>query len=321
MVDFLNPADWVFVWLQTALFVLLAPLFSGWIKWLKCHLQNRRPPSLLQPYRDLLRLVRKDVILAENASVLFRGAPYIICGCTVLTASVVPLLILNQPINAMADVIVLVGLFGLARFFLALAGMDVGTAFGGMGSSREMTISALAEPAMLMVVFTLAMVASSTNLSTLIEHNLNQAMVLRPSMLFALIALVMVAVAENARIPIDNPATHLELTMIHEAMILEYSGRHLALMMLASQLKLAIYAVLIVDLFFPWGIALHASAANLGLALAAAAVKLPLLGLLLALGETAVAKMRLFRVPTFLAMSFSLAMIGMLSFVILESAK
>lgn len=321
MVDFLNPADWVFVWLQTALFVLLAPLFAGWIKWLKCHLQNRRPPSLLQPYRDLLRLVRKDVVLADNASVLFRGAPYIISGCTVLAASVVPLLILNQPINAMADVIVLVGLFALARFFLALAGMDVGTAFGGMGSSREMTVSALAEPAMLMVVFTLSMVASSTNLSSLIGHGLNQPMVLRPSMLFALIALVMVGVAENARIPVDNPATHLELTMIHEAMILEYSGRHLALMELAAQLKLIIYAVLIIDLFFPWGIAQNATAANLGVALAAVALKLPLLGLLLALGETAVAKMRLFKVPTFLAMGFSLAMIGMLSFVILESAK
>lgn len=321
MVDFLNPADWLFVWLQTALFVLLAPLFTGWIKWLKSQLQNRRPPSLLQPYRDLWRLVSKTVLLADNASPLFRGAPYIVCGCIVLAASVVPMLILNQPINAMADAIVLVGLFALARFFMALAGMDVGTAFGGMGSSREMTISALAEPAMLMVVFTLAMVASSTNLSTLIEYNLNQQLVLRPSMLFALIALVMVAVAENARIPIDNPATHLELTMIHEAMILEYSGRHLALMELASQLKLIIYSVLIIDLFFPWGIATSASAANLGISLAALCIKLPVLGLLLAIGETAVSKMRLFRVPTFLAMSFSLAMIGMLSFIILESAK
>jgi formate hydrogenlyase subunit 4 len=321
MVDFLNPADWVFVWLQTLLFVLLAPLFSGWIKWLKCLLQNRRPPSLLQPYRDLLRLVRKDVLLADNASVLFRGAPYIICGCTVLAASVVPLLVLHQPISAMADVIVLVGLFALARFFLALAGMDVGTAFGGMGSSREMTVSALAEPAMLMVVFTLSMVASSTNLSTLVEHGLQQQSVLRPSILFALIALVMVAIAENARIPIDNPATHLELTMIHEAMILEYSGRHLAMMELASQLKLTTYAVLIIDLFFPWGIAQSASAAGLGVALLAVTVKLSLLGLLLALGETAVAKMRLFKAPTFLAMRFALAMIGMLSFVILESSK
>lgn len=321
MVDFLNPANWLFVWLQTALFVLLAPLFSGWIKWLKCHLQNRRPPSLLQPYRDLLRLVSKDVVLADNASILFRGAPYIICGCIVLAASVVPLLILHQPINAMADVIVLVGLFALTRFFLALAGMDVGTAFGGMGSSREMTVSALAEPAMLMVVFTLSMVASSTNLSILIDYNLHNEIILRPSMLFALIALIMVGLAENARIPIDNPATHLELTMIHEAMLLEYSGRHLALMELASQLKLFIYAVLIIDLFFPWGIAESASISNLGVSLVALAIKLPLLGLLLAIGETAVSKMRLFRVPTFLAMSFSLAMIGMLSFVILESTK
>lgn len=321
MADFLNPADWLLVWLQTALFVLLAPLFSGWVKWVKCRLQNRRSPSLLQPYRDLLRLIGKEVVLADSASVLFRGAPYIVSGCTVLAASVVPLLVLHQPISVMADVIVLVGLFALARFFLALAGMDVGTAFGGMGASREMTVSALAEPAMLMVVFTLSMVVSSTNISTLVEYSLREEVVLRPSLLFALIALVMVAVAENARIPIDNPATHLELTMIHEAMILEYTGRHLAMMEFASQLKLTVYAVLITDLFFPWGIAQGASAAGLAIAFASLLGKLAVLGVLLAVGETAVAKMRLFRVPTFLAMSFSLALIGMLSFVILESAK
>jgi len=321
MVDYLSPSVWIVVQLQTLFFVLLAPLFAGWVKWVKCRLQNRYAAPVWQPYRDLWRLVHKQVVLAEQASPIFRGAPYIVCGAAVLAASVVPLVVLNQPVNQMADAIVLVGLFALSRFFLALAGMDVGTAFGGMGASREMTISAVAEPAMLMVVFTISMVASSTNLSTVISSNLAQELVLRPSLLFALLALILVAIAETGRIPVDNPATHLELTMTHEAMILEYSGRHLALMELAAQIKLTLYAVLILNLFLPWGIAEQVAFGPLVVATLAILVKLLVLGGLLAMIETAVAKMRLFKIPTFLAMSFSLALIGMLSFVILESAK
>ncbi len=321
MADYLSPSVWVVTQLQTLLFVLLAPLFAGWVKMVKCHLQNRRPAPIWQPYRDLWRLAHKQVVLAEQASPIFRVAPYMVSGTMVLAASVVPLVVLNQPVNQMADAIVLVGLFALGRFFLALAGMDVGTAFGGMGSSREMTVSAVAEPAMLMVVFTIAMVASSTNLSTVISHTLNQNLVLRPSLLFALLSLILVAIAETGRIPVDNPATHLELTMIHEAMILEYSGRHLALMELAAQIKLTLYAVLILNLFFPWGIAQQVAFAPLAGAVGAIVLKLLLLGAGLAVIETAVAKMRLFKAPTFLAMSFALALIGMLSFVILESAK
>ncbi len=319
MVDYLNPAAWLLALAQTLLLVAAAPLFAGWIKRLKCRLQNRRPPTLAQPYRDLRRLLAKEVVLAHSASLVFRTAPYIVCGTAVLAASVVPLVVVQVPMAAMADAIVLVGLFALGRFFLALAGLDVGTAFGGMGSSREMTIAALAEPAMLMVVFTLAMVASSTNLSTVVLHTLHQELALRPSLLFALLALLMVGVAETGRIPVDNPATHLELTMVHEAMILEYSGRHLALMEWAAQLKLMIYGVLISNLFFPWGIAEEAGLAAIALATAALAGKLALLGALLAVSETAVAKMRLFRVPTFLAVAFTLSLVGMLSFVILEA--
>jgi formate hydrogenlyase subunit 4 len=223
------------------------------------------------------------------------------------------------PTAGIADAIVLVGLFALGRFFLALAGLDVGTAFGGMGASREMTVAALAEPAMLMVIFTLAMVAASTNLSTVIDAVLSQGLALRPSMLFALLALLLVGIAETGRVPVDNPATHLELTMIHEAMILEYTGRQLALMEWASQLKLMIYAVLVSNLFFPWGIARTLEPLALVAAAGLLLAKLAILGAALALSESLVAKMRLFKVPVFLAVAFTLAMVGMLSFVMLES--
>jgi len=314
----MNLAAWAIALAQTALFVAAAPLFAGWIKRTKSYLQNRRPPPLLQPYRDLRRLFAKQVVLAHGASPVFRIAPYIVCGTAILAASVIPFITVQIPMASMADAIVLVGTFALGRFFLALAGLDIGTSFGGMGSSREMTISALAEPAMLIVVFTFAMLASSTNLSTIVSHTLSQALALRPSLLMSLLALLLVAVAETGRIPVDNPATHLELTMVHEAMILEYSGRHLALMEMAAQIKLTIYAVLAANLFFPWGISQDHAPADLGIAAAAIAAKLAVLGVALAVSESLMAKMRLFRVPTYLAVAFTLALIGMLSFIMLE---
>lgn len=305
--------------MQTALLVAMAPLLAGWVKRIKCHLQNRRPPGLLQPYRDLRRLFAKQVILAHGASPVFRVTPYIVCGTAVLAASVVPFVMVSSAMATMADAIVLVGLFALGRFFLALAGLDIGTSFGGMGSSREMTVAALAEPAMLIVVFTVAMLASSTNLSTVVDATLHHDLAVRPSLLFALLALLMVGIAETGRIPVDNPATHLELTMIHEAMILEYSGRHLALIDLAAQVKLTIYAVLTTNLFFPWGIGESMTLLALGTGVLAVTGKLAVLGAALALGETLVAKMRLFKVPTFLAVAFTLALVGMLSFIMLEA--
>jgi len=229
----------------------------------------------------------------------------------------VPLVAVSLPTAAIADIIVLVGLLALARFFLALAGMDVGTAFGGMGASREMLVSALAEPAMLMAVFTLAMSAHSTNLASVIDYQLD-AFVLRPSFLFALGGLILVALAETGRIPVDNPSTHLELTMIHEAMLLEYSGRHLALMEWAGQIKLLLYGALIANIFFPWGIAQSFAPMDLGIGLAVVMLKLFALGTALALGETVLAKMRLFRAPAFLNLALLLALLGLLSQVILE---
>jgi formate hydrogenlyase subunit 4 len=312
--------NWLTAIIQTLLFVALAPLLAGWVKWCKCFLQNRKAPSLFQPYRDLWKLTHKQPIVSKDASWLFGIAPYVIFSATVLAASVIPLIALNLPTTATADMIVLVGFFAFARFFLVLAGLDIGTVFGGMGASREMTISSLAEPAMLMATFTLAMMASSTNLSFVISHVLDQGLVLRPSFIFVLIAMVLVAIAETGRIPVDNPATHLELTMIHEAMILEYSGRHLALIEWASQLKLMIYGVLITNIFFPWGISEQFTLLALGGALFFIIVKLAVLVVCLAISETLFAKMRLFRVQEFLGFAYLMALLGMISHIILEGA-
>jgi formate hydrogenlyase subunit 4 len=301
------------------LFLAGAPLLAGWIKWVKSKLQNRRGPSVLQPYRDLRRLFGKQVVLAENASPVFRATPYVVFAATLLAAASVPLAFGGLPNSESADVIVLVGFLGLARFFLALAGMDIGTAFGGMGSSREVSLSAFAEPALLMAVFTLALSAHSTNLSTITAEIARQGLVLRPSFLFAMLGFALVAIAESGRVPVDNPATHLELTMVHEAMILEYSGRHLALIEWGSQLKLMLFASVLSSVFFPWGIAFNHDARALAVGAGIACGKLMLFGAILVTAEMQLAKMRLFRVPQFLNLAFLLALLGILSHVMLES--
>jgi len=268
-----------------------------------------------------MKLTHKQPVVSKDASWLFVISPYIIFSATALAITVIPLIAVDLPTAASADVIVLVGFLAFARFFLVLAGLDVGTAFGGMGSSREMTISSMAEPAMLMAVFTLTMTAATTNLSFAIEHVLAEGLVLRPSFIFALFALILVAIAETGRIPVDNPATHLELTMIHEAMILEYSGRHLALIEWASQLKLMLYGVLIANIFFPWGMAETLTLSALGYGLLAIMGKLGLLAVLLAFSETLLAKMRLFRVQEYLSFAYLLGLLGMLSHIILEASR
>ena len=314
----LTGATWGLALLQALLYAALGPLLVGWVRKVKAVLQNRRGAPVLQPYRDLRKLLMKEARVAHTASPLFRAAPYIVFGATWLAAATVPLVAVNLPTAAIADIIALVGLLALARFFLALAGMDVGTAFGGMGASREMLVSALAEPAMLMAVFTLAMTAHSTNLASVVDYHLTTTVVLRPSFLFALGGLILVAIAETGRIPVDNPATHLELTMIHEAMLLEYSGRHLALMEWAAQIKLVLYGALIANVFFPWGIADSLAPAALGLGLVAIVGKLLILGAALAIAETVLAKMRLFRAPAFLNLALLMSLLGLLSHIILE---
>lgn len=310
--------NWLLAFFEALLFVLLAPLLAGWLKWVKCRLQNRRSPSLLQPYRDLAKLFRKTPVLPELASWVFGIAPSVNFACALLAAAMVPFLAVHLPTAAIADVIALVGFLALGRFFLILAGMDIGTAFGGMGASREATIASLAEPAMLMAVFTLAMSANTTNLAHAIDYVLESGLVLRPSYLFALGGMVMVAIAETGRVPIDNPATHLELTMVHEAMVLEYSGRYLALLEWAGQIRLMLYGTLIANIFFPWGIAQAFTWPALGLGLAVILGKLMVLAAALAISETLLAKMRVFRYQDYLGFAYLLSLLGMLSHIILE---
>jgi len=297
---------------QTLLIVMLAPLLLGWVNQCRAWLQNKRGAGVLQPYRVLHKLFYKDAVLADNASSLFRAAPYIQFACMVLVASIVPIVATDLPFAAAADVIALVGLFALARLFAALAAMDVGTAFGSMGARREMLVASLAEPALLMILFTPALIAHSTSLTTIVEVLAHREFVLYPSLAFAALAFAMVALAENARIPVDNPATHLELTMIHEAMILEYSARHLALIEWASAIKLSNYSAIGIALFLPWGIAGAGDWRAVPLALALLFVKLLLGGAGLALLETLSAKLRIFRAPEFLGTAFLLAVLGML---------
>ncbi|HEX7053570.1 MAG TPA: NADH-quinone oxidoreductase subunit H [Burkholderiales bacterium] len=299
--------------LQMALALALAPLLTGYVRKLKAHLLRRQGPPLLQPYRDLLRLLRKEVVLAHSASWVFRVAPYLVFATTWVAVSLVPTFATGLVFSYAADLIAIVALLGSARFVLALAGLDVGTSFGGIGASREMMIASLAEPAMLMVAFTLSLMAGSTQLSSVAAYMHGPEVGIRVSLALALVGLIMVAIAENARIPIDNPATHLELTMVHEAMILEYSGRHLALIEAASFLKLLLYVSVIACVFFPWGIAVsgQGAAAYLG-GLALYVVKLAGAGFALAVFETAIAKMRVFRVPDFLGAALMLGLLATL---------
>jgi formate hydrogenlyase subunit 4 len=298
---------------QMAFVVLLAPLLTGFIRLIKARLLRRRGPPMIQPYRDILRLLRKEVVLAENASWLFRVTPYLIFAVTWVAAAIIPTFATGLIFSWTADLIAIIALLGSARFFLALAGMDVGTSFGGIGSSREAMIATLAEPSMLLIIFTLALIAGSTQLSTIAAFMTSPQVGLRVSLAIALIALVMVAIAENARIPVDNPATHLELTMVHEAMVLEYSGRHLAMIELAASLKLLLYISLIACMFIPWKLAvLGEGLAAYLVGMLAYLAKLAVGGALLALFETATAKMRVFRVPEFLGAALMLGLLATL---------
>jgi formate hydrogenlyase subunit 4 len=290
----------------------LAPLLSGWINQCRAWLQNKSAPSVLQPYRLLHKLFHKDCVLAEHASPLFRMAPYMVLGCVTLACAIVPTLSTDLPLSPAADAIALVGLLALARVFIALAAMDVGTAFGSMGARREMLVGFLAEPALLMVLFCASLITQSTLLTSMVDNMVHRELAIYPSLAFAGVAFVMVSLAENARIPVDNPSTHLELTMIHEALLLEYSGRHLALMEWAASLKLFAYSCMGIAIFFPWGIDQRGDPLGLLLALPILMAKLAVGGAVLAFIEMCSAKMRIFRVPEFLMTAFLLAVIGML---------
>jgi formate hydrogenlyase subunit 4 len=297
---------------QMLLVLALAPLLVGFVRKLKARLLRRKGPPIIQPWLDLIRLLRKEVVLAENASWLYRSAPYLIFAMIWVAASLVPTFATGLTFSWSADLIAIIALLGSARFFLALAGMDIGTSFGGIGSSREAMFGSLAEPAMMMIVFTVSFVAGTTQLSEIAAYMAGN-LELRASVGMALVALLIVAIAENGRIPVDNPATHLELTMVHEAMVLEYSGRYLALIELASALKLLLYLSLIACVFFPVGLASHdAGAEAMMIGLCAYVLKLAIGGGALALFETSTAKMRIFRVPDFLGAGLMLGLLATL---------
>jgi len=299
--------------LQMFLVLLLAPFLTGFVRKVKARLLRRQGPPVLQPYRDLLRLLRKEAVVAVNASWLFRAVPYLIFAATWVAAALVPTFATGLLYSWSADFIAIVALLGSARFFLALAGMDVGTSFGGIGSSREVMIASLAEPAMIMIIFVLALIAGTTQLSNIAAFMLSGAAGLRVSLGLALIALILVAIAENARIPVDNPATHLELTMVHEAMVLEYSGRHLAMIEFTASLKLLVYVSLIGCVFAPWGLASAGSSWEAyALGAAAYVAKLLMGGFALAVFEISIAKMRVFRVPNLLGAALMLGLLGTL---------
>jgi len=303
--------------LEIILALALAPLLTGWVNQWRAWLQNRSAPGLLQPYRTLHKLFNKESVVAESASPIFRIAPYIVFGCMSLVCAIAPTLSTDLPLAPAADTIALVGLFALARVFISLAAMDIGTSFGTLGARREMLIGFLAEPALLMALFSASLITQSTSLANIVETLAHRPFAIYPSLVVAGVAFTFVALAENARVPVDNPATHLELTMIHEALILEYSGRHLALIEWAAALKLFAYSCIGLALFFPWGIAGAGTPVAMLFAIPVLVAKLAIGGVLLALIETINAKMRLFQVPEFLATAFLLAVIALLVHVLL----
>ena len=314
--------DVIFQLVQMTIVIAVAPLLTGLIRATKSRLMRRQGPPLIQPYRDLIRLARKEAVVADTASWLFRFVPYLVFAATWVAAALVPTFATGLLFSWSADLIAIIALLGAARFFLALAGLDVGTSFGGLGSSREALFGALAEPAMIVIVFTLALVAGSTQLSTVAAYMASSYVGLRVSLGMALVALFIVAIAENGRIPVDNPATHLELTMVHEAMILEYSGRHLAVIELAAMLKLVLYISLIACVFAPWGLAIaDASVMDRVLGAIAYLAKLAVAGIALGVFETSIAKMRVFRVPDFVGAALMLGFLGALLLFVSRTLK
>ncbi|HTT06248.1 MAG TPA: NADH-quinone oxidoreductase subunit H [Steroidobacteraceae bacterium] len=307
--------------LEIVIALAAAPLFLGWVNQCRAWLANRRAPSALLPYQNIRKLLHKDAVLAHNASPLFRLAPYIVFGAMAVAAGIIPSLAGRLPLVAAADAIALVGLFATARVFLALAAMDVGTAFGTLGARREMMVGFLAEPALLMVIFVASLISATTALPAIAAHLASQQFVIDPSLAFTAVAFTLVLLAENARIPIDNPATHLELTMIHEAMTLEYSARHLALLEWAGALRLFNYTCIGFALFVPWGMAARDTGPpGLIAAIPVLGLKLLAAGAGLALIETLSAKLRILRAPEFLATAFLFAVLGLLVHVLLAGS-
>jgi formate hydrogenlyase subunit 4 len=299
---------------QSLLALALAPGLVGLVRWIKARLQNRRGAPIWMPYAELRRLFRKQVVVSPNASWVFHLAPFVVFAATVVVSLLIPIAVTPLPFNDVADLFTLVYVLMLATFFLALGGIDPGSAFGGMGASREMTIAALSEPAVALAILSLALVSGSTNLGDIAARTAaDPAAALSPGYALAFVALFIVMLAETGRLPVDNPSTHLELTMIHEAMVLEYSGPYLALLEWASWLKFFIFCTLAANLFVPWGLSTSIEPLALAVALATTLLKLIVLASAVAILETRMAKLRLFRVPELLAVSFVLSLLAVAS--------
>jgi formate hydrogenlyase subunit 4 len=299
---------------QASIVLLFSPLIAGISRTLKARLQMRRGPGPLQPYRDLYKLLRKGMVMPDTASWIFPATPFVLFSTTLLAGLLIPAVSTHAPLSLIGGGLAVVYLLALGRFFLALGGLDAGTPFGGLGSSREMTISAIAEPALMLAVFTVALGAGSTNLSSVAQAAVGQSWrFLAPSQMLAFAALFIVLIAETGRIPVDNPATHLELTMIHEAMILEYSGPYLALIEWSAIMKQMVLMTLLINVFFPYGLSADASPLNMTVSIVLFAGKVVVLAFAVVLVETGNAKLRLFRVPELLSVAFVLSALALIS--------
>ncbi|MEV0718628.1 NADH-quinone oxidoreductase subunit H [Asanoa sp. NPDC050611] len=309
----MNASALVAAAVQVGVVAVGAPLLVGLMRQVRSRLEGRAGAGVTQPWRDLRKLLRRQPATPTGAGWAFRLAPLLLIGTSLVLAAVTPLLTTASPLDPAADLFAVVGLLALGTVILALAALDTGTAFGGMGASREITILALVEPTILVAVFALSARVGSTNLAAIVTATLHDPLrVASPASLLAAAALAIVVVAETGRLPVDNPATHLELTMIHEAMVLEYAGTDLALVEWASAMRLTVLLGLLASLFLPWGIA-GASLAGLPVALAVFGAKVAVLAAGLGAAEVFIAKLRLFRVPELLAGSFVLALLAVAS--------
>lgn len=304
--------------LQVVVFLCFPPFVVGLIRKVKARLQCRQGASVFQPYADLAKIFRKEAVIPSTTSWIFAITPYILFGSTLAAGVLVPVFYSNMPLGFAGNVIALVYLLALGTFFLILAGLDAGSAFGGMGSSREALVASITEPAMILSIFAIGLTAGSTNLNTIVHKTaLLQGIMTDPAPhLLALGALFLVTIAETGRVPVDNPATHLELTMIHEAMILDYSGRHLALVEWAAGMKLVVFLSLLVSVFAPWGIATEASVPAIVVGLAVYCAKVSVLAVFIGVLECTFAKLRLFRLGEFLGAAFILALLAVIFFYI-----
>ncbi len=296
--------------IQFLTIIVLAPLLTGIMRKIKAITQKRTGSSIFQTYFDLLKLIRKDEVISEESSWIFRFSPWIIFSSTLLVAFFVPIFSVYSPLGMGADIILVIGLFALSRFFLMLAGLDVSSAFGGIGVSREMMISSLTEPALFLVLFTIAVTFGATNIETIVSHAAESSIMISASLLFSLFGFFIIVMAETGKLPFDNPATHLELTMVHEAMILEFSGKSLALIELSQSIKQILLLSLLINIFIPWGLSTTFSISAIIIGLLVFLLKMISLGMMIAYIESKVAKWRLFRIPDLIFLSLASGLMG-----------